>query len=183
MLLVILLSILPMYHYKRFTARKLDISTGQKPLVSTGFLPGTGWSVLNVTAFSTGRSDQYQMTQSSTGHQHRPVLKIFLSKKSNCFSGSSSFLSSFFSFHHRAPSFFSVFQEQTSVLHKQRKSGGKKRSLLEKKKNKQKGRSEEPEKLHLSYNIQVKITKTKNYNKNYTTQEIQQEEIQHSTDT
>ena len=125
-----------MYHYKRFTARKLDISTEQEPLVSTGFLPGTGRSVLNVTAFSTGRSDQYQMTQSSTGHQHRPVLKIFLSKKkSNCFSGSSSFLSPlFFSFHHRAPSFFSVFQEQTSVLHKQRKSGGKKRSLLEKKK-------------------------------------------------
>jgi len=100
-------------------------------------------------------------------------------KKSNCFSGSSSFLSPlFFSFHHRAPSFFSVFQEQTSVLHKQRKSGGKKRSLLVKKKNKQKGRSEEPEKLHLSYNIQVKITKTKNYKKNYTTQEIQ-----HSADT
>jgi len=64
-----------------FTARKLDISTGQEPLVSTGFLPGTGRSVLNVTAFSTGRSDRYQMTQSSTGHQHRPVLKIFLSKK------------------------------------------------------------------------------------------------------
>ena len=98
MLLVILLRILPMYHYKRFTARKLDISTGQEPLVNTGFLPGTGRSVLNVTAFSTGRSDRYQMTQSTTGHQHRPVLKIFLSKKSNCFSGSSSFLSPFFFF-------------------------------------------------------------------------------------
>ena len=107
MLLVILLSILPMYHYKRFTARKLDISTGQEPLVSTGFLPGTGRSVLNVTAFSTGRSDRYQMTQSSTGHQHRPVLKIFLSKKkSGCFSCSSSLsLSSCFSFYHHCSSF------------------------------------------------------------------------------
>ena len=124
-----------MYHYKRFTARKLDISTGQEPLVSTGFLPGTGRSVLNVTAFSTGRSDWYQMTQSSTGHQHRPVLKIFLSKKIKLLLRFLILsLSSFFSFHHRAPSFFSVFQEQTSVLHKQRKSGGKKRSLLVKKK-------------------------------------------------
>ena len=64
-----------------FTARKLVISTGQEPLVSTGSLPGTIRSVLNASAFSTGRSDRYQMTQSSTGHQHRPVLKIFLSKK------------------------------------------------------------------------------------------------------
>ena len=83
-------------HRAAITARKMHMRTGREPLVSTGFLSGTGRSVLNVTAFSTGRSDQYQMTQSSTGHQHRPVLKIFLSKKSNCFSGSSSFLSPFF---------------------------------------------------------------------------------------
>ena len=136
MLLVILLSILPMYHYKRFTARKLDISTGQEPLVSTGFLPGTGRSVLNVTAFSTGRSDRYQMTQSSTGHQHRPVLKIFLSKKSNCFSGSSSFLSPLFFFFPPSCSIFLLCFSRTDFCSSQieKKRWEEKKSAREEKK-------------------------------------------------
>ena len=42
------------HHHELATARKLCVSTGREPLVSTGSLPGTIRSVLNALAFSTG---------------------------------------------------------------------------------------------------------------------------------
>jgi len=45
--------------YDGVTTRKVGISTGRKPLVSTGFSPGTARSVLNAFAFNTGRADRY----------------------------------------------------------------------------------------------------------------------------
>jgi len=119
------------------------------------------------------------MTQSSTGHQHRPVLKIFLSKKNQIASPVPHPFSLLFFFFPPSCSIFLLCFSRTDFCSSQteKKRWEEKKSAREEK-NKQKGRSEEPEKLHLSYNIQVKITKTKNYKKNYTTQEIQ-----HSADT
>ena len=44
---------------KPYTTRKMGISTGLEPPVSTGQAPGTAWSVLNALAFSTDQNTWY----------------------------------------------------------------------------------------------------------------------------